>query len=722
MIPPILEEVVSNILNQSFHSQGIGATATSKNTLLKVILESAEVPEPESTTAFIFDEISRLKTTSFKKVKILAKQKSTFDVAWCREFEVESQVEPAIKTEPEVETENHSSKRISAEEFQQALEECTTTAKNAYQKSFNYYKEITTILQNLKLDLDKSASHLLKQKDANNFNFAKVLRNIVDEIESHANEGLQELKKYLEVKSQNLADFTVVLFGRTKAGKSTIREALTCGDGSTIGKGSQRTTTDVREYKWKGLRLIDTPGIEAYQGEEDKQKAVEIVHESDIVIFLTSDDSVQPGEFDAMAWLQEIKKYFFVILNIKYDIDKPKRLERFIKNPEKIFDSQRLDEHKRHIRTYIRHSLGIEEVAIICIHAYAAFLSNQPQYSDVAKKLWELSRIEEIYSLIASEIYTRGKQRRWNTFFDAIIYFLDLIIKMLEGHKKSLESQAYFMREKRAEIEYIFQESVKNGKIKIQRVCKDSFSKIKQWIPSFVDEYLGKDIAQSEYQKRMDKEKQKIETVMENLFEEIVQELVASLNEFQRQYQYDMGTIKLESTDFGNYQQWQSGKILKWVGVGLGAASAVAFGIGAFAAANFWNPVGWIAGVTSIVVGIFSWFFGDQEKKAWEKAKQEAKETLWKSLDQSEQETCKTYQKLLDTNIAIRAKTEVLEQVDIYIKGLLIIVADLKNAISQLEKIKKQMKRESDSTEPRDRVPNPSKFKGHSSVIADELL
>ena len=42
MIPPTLEEVVSNILNQSFHSQGIGVTATSKNTLLKVILESAE--------------------------------------------------------------------------------------------------------------------------------------------------------------------------------------------------------------------------------------------------------------------------------------------------------------------------------------------------------------------------------------------------------------------------------------------------------------------------------------------------------------------------------------------------------------------------------------------------------------------------------------------------------------------------------------------------------
>ncbi|MUG94362.1 GTPase RsgA [Scytonema sp. UIC 10036] len=722
MIPSTLEEVVSNILKQFFHNQGIAVTATSRNRLLKVILESAEVPEPENITAFIFEEISKLKTTSLKKVKILAKQKSTFDVAWCREFEVESQVEPAIINEPEVETENHNSNKISAEEFQQALEESTRTAHNAYQKTFNYYKEITFILQNLKIDLARNKYDLLKQKDANNFNFAKVLRNIVYEIESHTNQGLQELKKYLEAKSKHLTDFTVVLFGRTKAGKSTIREALTCGDGSTIGKGSQRTTKDVREYKWKGLRLIDTPGIEAYQGEEDKQKAVEIVHESDIVIFLTSDDSVQPGEFDAIAWLQEIKKYFFVILNIKYDIDNPKRLERFIKNPEKIFDSQRLDEHKRHIRTYISHSLDIEEVAIIGIHAYAAFLSNQPQHSDIAKKLWQLSQIEEIYSLITSEIYTRGKQRRWNTFFDAVINFLDLIIEMLERHKKSLVSQADFLKDKRAEITSLFQESVKNGKIKIQRSCKDSFSKIKQWIPSFVDQYLGKQIAQSEYQNRMNEEKQKIETTMKNLFEEIVQELVASLNEFQRQYQYDMGTIKLESTNFGNYQQLQVGKILKLVSVGLGTASAVAVFIGAFAAASFLNPVGLIAGVTSIVVGYFSGIVGDREKKTWQKTKQEAKETLWKSLEQSEQETYKTYQKLLDTNIAVRAKTEVLEQVDIYIKGLLIIVANLEKAISQLEKIKKQLKRDLDFKEPSNRLSNSKNFKSYSSVIPDELL
>ncbi|MBD2505244.1 GTPase [Anabaena azotica] len=722
MFPPTLEESISVTLNQTFQIRGITATVTSKGRVIKVILESSEIPEPESTTALVRYAIARLEIKSMAKVKVLAKQRNSFDIAWGREFELEAEPESFAMSEPEVEVGGSRSKKVSPDEFQQALEESTKTAKIAYQKTFNYYQEIAALLKTFKLDLNQNISRLLKQNNIHKFNFINDLKNISDEIEKYTNEELKELRNSLDIKRQHLSDFTIVLFGRTKAGKSTIREALTCGDGSTIGTGSQRTTRDIREYRWKGLRLIDTPGIEAYQGNEDKQKALEIVYESDIVIFLTSDDSVQPGEFDAMGWLQEIKKFFFVILNIKANIDNSKRLERFIRNPDKVFDAQRLEEHKHHIRNYVEQSLNLKDIQISCIHAYAAFLSNQPQYDELSETLWRLSRIEEVYSLIVSEIYTRGKQRRWNTFFDAIIYFLDSIIITLNRHQEYLLSQVSFMQEKQAEVENIFKDNVKNGKAKIARQCRDSFSKIKQWIPAFVDEYLGKDIAQAEYQKRMNREKEKIEIAMEGLFEEIVQELVVSLNEFQRQYQYDMGTIKLETTNFDKYQQFQVGKILKWVSVGLGTVSAVALGIGTFAAANFWNPVGWVAAATSIAVGLFGYFFDDHEKKAWQKAKQEAKETLWKSLTQSEQQTCETYQRTIDTNIAVRAKAEVLEPIDIYIKEILIIVSNIKKIILKLENIKREMKRESQYTQTRNSSSYQNNFHNKPSIIPDELL
>ncbi len=58
-----------------------------------------------------------------------------------------------------------------------------------------------------------------------------------------------------------------------------------------------------------------------------------------MVIFLTSDDSVQPGEFSAMAQLQRINKYFAVVLNIKHDISsQTEDLLMFLDLPEIVFD------------------------------------------------------------------------------------------------------------------------------------------------------------------------------------------------------------------------------------------------------------------------------------------------------------------------------------------------------------------------------------------------
>lgn len=49
--------------------------------------------------------------------------------------------------------------------------------------------------------------------------FAKKLNRVV-------REDAQSLKDCLEVKYERLTDFTITLFGKTMAGKSTIREAI----------------------------------------------------------------------------------------------------------------------------------------------------------------------------------------------------------------------------------------------------------------------------------------------------------------------------------------------------------------------------------------------------------------------------------------------------------------------------------------------------------------
>ena len=59
----------------------------------------------------------------------------------------------------------------------------------------------------------------------------------------------------------------VVMYGPTNSGKSTIIEALSCGDGRTIGTGEKDYTLKSREIQFGPLLLVDTPGIEGGEGE-----------------------------------------------------------------------------------------------------------------------------------------------------------------------------------------------------------------------------------------------------------------------------------------------------------------------------------------------------------------------------------------------------------------------------------------------------------------------
>ena len=79
-------------------------------------------------------------------------------------------------------------------------------------------------------------------------------------------------------------------------GKSTLKEILTEGDGSSIGKGQQRTTRDVREYEWHGMKITDVPGVAAFGGEDDENIAFDAARKADLILFLISDNAPQEAE------------------------------------------------------------------------------------------------------------------------------------------------------------------------------------------------------------------------------------------------------------------------------------------------------------------------------------------------------------------------------------------------------------------------------------------
>ena len=83
---------------------------------------------------------------------------------------------------------------------------------------------------------------------------ADLVEDQLSEINSAFNRLSFAFREDLNSLKDNLSKFSITLFGRTMAGKSTLMEILTKGDGSSIGKGAQRTTLDVRKYE--RIRLI----------------------------------------------------------------------------------------------------------------------------------------------------------------------------------------------------------------------------------------------------------------------------------------------------------------------------------------------------------------------------------------------------------------------------------------------------------------------------------
>ena len=126
-----------------------------------------------------------------------------------------------------------------------ALKECHKAAEKGYEFAKGNIKHTSKAVKESEAVLLETL-HSVEKSDINS-------TEIVDDIRAQLNKVIIDLAKVqkeishdLKKRKEHLSTFNVSLFGRTMAGKSTIMEILTRGDGKSIGQGGQRTTRDVR--------------------------------------------------------------------------------------------------------------------------------------------------------------------------------------------------------------------------------------------------------------------------------------------------------------------------------------------------------------------------------------------------------------------------------------------------------------------------------------------
>ena len=118
--------------------------------------------------------------------------------------------------------------------LEETLQQCSQYAEEGYRLAIRQYNEISNALDDEARKLE-SAEHaqnrMYRIKNAELLDRQKQdLKRLTDYI--------KKIRDDIEILHERQKDFTVIVYGRTMAGKSTLMEILTHGNGDSIGRGA----------------------------------------------------------------------------------------------------------------------------------------------------------------------------------------------------------------------------------------------------------------------------------------------------------------------------------------------------------------------------------------------------------------------------------------------------------------------------------------------------
>ncbi len=494
-----------------------------------------------------------------------------------------------------------------------------------FQRSPCYASGTTELLEKQLKDIKKSFKHL-------SYSF---------------NEDLQNLQ-------ENMSHFSVTLFGRTMAGKSTLMEILTEGDGSSIGKGAQRTTRDIRKYTWNGLEITDVPGIGAFEGEDDEQIAFESAKTSDLILFLITDDAPQAVEAECLSRIVNLGKPIICVMNIKASIAEEKSLKLALRDVNKRFDMERLNKIRNQFLKFSEQAGQTwDHIPFVYVHLKSAYSALKVENLEKRKGFSEISRIDYLKKRIVLQIRTKGKFYRIKNFIDIISN------PVLESMEKFLEQsrinsvQGRTILEKKRQLKRWKDTFCRDAKTHVNSLIVKIESELNGEISSFAEEHYDDNNADKAWNELL--KSRKIDVKCQELLEDLESECSNKLKEISREVTNELKFVASFEDDESLRMPGitDSKKIYNWSSVALSGvlsiASVIAFAVGSAVA----GPIGWVALGVSILSYVGGFFFDSRDKK-----ESEARIRLEKKLRANISKTCdilkKDMNKSLDSLVSIK--------------------------------------------------------------------
>mgnify|MGYP002717636730 CR=1 FL=1 len=511
--------------------------------------------------------------------------------------------------------------------YAEALKRCSAVAREEFaaaQDAFGASRERSTLLSR---QLEQAANAI--RRDGHEFQKSRdSLEALRSRLEETISGRLDGAELHLGRLKRRLGQFTVALFGRTMAGKSTIREALTQGDGSTIGKGAQNTTRGLHEYDWNHLRILDAPGIassdERVRAQLDSL-ARSAFEEADLVLFLLSSDGIQETVFEGLRGIRDMAKPVLFLLNYKLDLTKDVLRRRFLR--EGGLRSSRVQAeiagHEKRLRSFACEHLGMREadVTVVPIHAQAAFLGRMCG-SEEEQALYAASNVDSVMERLTSEILRAGVVRRMQTIVDGTSYDLGAVRDLLTQESRELAKQAKFVGGKFRELGVWCDGFVAEGNKGLPGELKAALAPLRASIAAFVEDNLERRDVKACWKRHV--EAHGLGEWMQAWQKQKEDALAARMHEFARQIQAEASLLDSSALLAGieQYDPIDLKRGFGWMGAGAGLGTGV-LGLGVLL--NWWNPAGWVMGALfgiSVIAGLFGWFSDSREEKM---ARQRAK-------------------------------------------------------------------------------------------------
>ena len=542
-------------------------------------------------------------------------------------------------------------RKIEPNSLEAALKACQAANKQGYSEAFVYLKGLHDSISQA-TEIISSCIDGMKKYQINDASLINNIRTQLQKIQTEFKNSYYDTQNNLNIKRKMSDKFNITLFGKTKAGKSTLMEILTHGDGSHMGKGGQRTTRDVRGYEWKGMSVTDIPGIDAYGGQEDDAKAEEAAVYADLILFMITAGQPEGTEADWMVKLKKMDKPILCICNYKQSLGEGVddfRLKRLLSNPQKLKERMNIKELENQFNTFLHEQLPNESVDFLITHLLAKFCSQQPEYASKRDELEKISRFSDIEQSIVNEVYTNGVLYRKKCYLSIID--APLFQQMNELFTFSAEAYHQFrvIQDKVSLFDDWCKSFNKKQKERIQGTVTQEYDKIRNSIPGFVERHLEDDDVNEAWKIHCDQfdAQNNIKKIVILTSEELGEKINDIFSELKTEINFSL-KWKVD-TGLGNYQFINWKRRIKWAG----AIGSVGFGIAAFALSS--GPLGWAALGVTVVSGFFSWLCDSREEKLRE-GRTKLSKRLNKGIDKAENQTKEKITKWYERNIEVQEK------------------------------------------------------------------